>query len=120
MNNSKQRTYLAVEALTAGDSVMLNDDGNLLKVTTAGILRTTGVAATDAASGAYCAVKFGRNRLPASGTLLPGQRVEYSAVVAGTVVAQPASGWGSAVIGFAEEPVSTSGDTSGTVLVWLN
>lgn len=120
MINSKQRTYVAAEDLTAGDAVMLDNDGKLAKMTTAGILRSVGVAATTATSGTNCAVKYGRARLPASGTLYPGQKLEYSAVVAGTVIAQPASGWGSAVIGYAEEPVSTTGTTSGTVSVWLN
>ena len=89
MNGSKQRTYVAGEALSAGDVVYLSTTNKLMQVDTtyANIVKVVGVAATDAASGADVAIKKGRVYLPASGTVNAGSKIRLGSGIAGVVEA---------------------------------
>jgi len=86
---SRQKTFLAAEALVAGDILFLNDDAKAAKMdlTAGNLKRFIGVAATNAASGAEVAPKVGLVSLTVGAAVKPGQKIVCSSTAAQKVVA---------------------------------
>lgn len=104
----RDKTFVAAEAVTAGDILYLNDDVKAAKCTASLAItkRVVGVAATTEASGADVACKAGLVTLTSNGTIAAGQRVVVDETDGQKVIAFVSGKPADMIIGFAMSETS--------------